>query len=84
MTEYVFDTEPLVAYLYDEPGASTVTELLQAVDAGEASGAVSHATATELLWAGIQPRTVQYGDPQDFGPHQYTVVLERSGSCESG
>jgi hypothetical protein len=34
-----------------------------------------------LLRAGVQPRTVQYGDPQDLGPYQYTVVLERTGDC---
>jgi predicted nucleic acid-binding protein len=65
MTEYVFDTEPLVAYLYDEPGASTVTELLQAIDAGEASGAVSHATATELL---SKIARFETGDPTQTAP----------------
>jgi len=45
-------------------------------------GGTNRSTAVALLWAGIQPRTVQYGDPQDFGPHQYTVVLERSEPCE--
>lgn len=34
-----------------------------------------------LLWAGVQPRTIQYGDPQDLGTYQYTVVLERTGPC---
>lgn len=50
MTELVFDTEPLVAYLYDEPGADAVTERLQAVDRGDTTAAVSHATATELVY----------------------------------
>lgn len=50
MTDYVFDTEPLIAYLYDEPGASAVTERLRAIDRDDASGAVSHATATELVY----------------------------------
>jgi hypothetical protein len=35
-----------------------------------------------LLYAGLNPRTVQYGDPQDFGVAQYTVVIERTGPCE--
>ncbi|MEZ3145727.1 hypothetical protein [Halobaculum sp. MBLA0143] len=39
MTELVFDTEPLVAYRYDEPGADAVTERLQAVGRGEATAA---------------------------------------------
>jgi predicted nucleic acid-binding protein len=50
MTEYVFDTEPLIAYLYDEPGAEAVTERLQTIDRGDASGAIAHATATELVY----------------------------------
>ncbi|MFD1586908.1 ArnT family glycosyltransferase [Halorientalis brevis] len=35
-----------------------------------------------LLRVGVQPRTIQYGDPQDMGVDQYTIVLERSGACE--
>jgi hypothetical protein len=34
-----------------------------------------------LLRVGLVPRTIQYGDPQDMGVNQYTVVLERSGEC---
>lgn len=34
-----------------------------------------------LLRVGVRPRTMQYGDPQDFGVDQYTVVLERTGDC---
>lgn len=36
----------------------------------------------DLLRVGLYPRTIQYGDPQDFGVNQYTVVLERTGSCD--
>jgi predicted nucleic acid-binding protein len=50
MTSYVFDTEPLIAFFYDEPGASTVSEHLQAIDAGEADGVISHATAAEIVY----------------------------------
>jgi hypothetical protein len=35
-----------------------------------------------MLRVGIRPRTMQYGDPQDFGVDQYTVVLERTGECD--
>lgn len=35
----------------------------------------------ELLRVGIVPRTVQYGDEQDLGPKQYTLILERTRSC---
>lgn len=33
---------------------------------------------------GVVPRTIQYGDPQDLGIDQYTVVLERTGECGGG
>jgi len=35
-----------------------------------------------MIRAGIFPRTIQYGDPQDFGVYGYAVVLERDGSCD--
>ena len=34
-----------------------------------------------LIRVGLRPRTIQYGDPQDLGVDQYTVVLERTGDC---
>jgi 4-amino-4-deoxy-L-arabinose transferase-like glycosyltransferase len=33
--------------------------------------------------AGIFPRTIQYGDPQDFGVYNHVTVLERTGECET-
>jgi len=65
MTEYVFDTEPLVAYFYGEPGAPDVTERLQAIDGDEASGAISHATATEVVYKIARLET---GDPNHIPP----------------
>jgi predicted nucleic acid-binding protein len=50
MMDYVFDTEPLVAYFYDEPGAGLVTDRLQAIDADDATGAIAHPTATEVVY----------------------------------
>jgi len=35
----------------------------------------------ELLEVGVNPRSIQYGDPQDFGVNQYTVILVRDGQC---
>ena len=32
--------------------------------------------------AGVFPRSVQYGDGQDLGTDQYTVILERTGACD--
>ena len=34
-----------------------------------------------LVQAGINPRSIQYGDPQDFGVDQFAIVLERTGTC---
>ncbi|MFH5802281.1 PIN domain-containing protein [Haladaptatus sp. CMAA 1911] len=65
MTDYVFDTEPLIAYFYDEPGASSVTEQLQAIDSDQASGAISHATATEIVYKVARLET---GDPNHSSP----------------
>ncbi|MCU4717694.1 ArnT family glycosyltransferase [Halapricum hydrolyticum] len=36
-----------------------------------------------VIRAGIYPRTIEYGDPQDVGVYGYAVVLERTGACES-
>jgi len=65
MTDYVFDTEPLIAYFYGEPGAPDVTERLQAIDGDEASGAISHATATEVVYKIARLET---GDPTQIPP----------------
>lgn len=65
MTDYVFDTEPLIAYFYDEPGAGEVTERLQAIESEEASGAISHATATEVIYKLARLET---GDPNQTPP----------------
>lgn len=35
----------------------------------------------ELLRVGLVPWTIQYGDPQDMGIDQYTVILKRTGPC---
>ncbi|WP_415382992.1 ArnT family glycosyltransferase [Halosimplex sp. TS25] len=37
-----------------------------------------------LLRVGTRPRVMQYGDPQDMGVDQYTVVLRRTGECGNG
>ena len=65
MTDIVFDTESLIAYFYDEPGATAVTEHLQAIESGAAAGAISHATATELIYKIARLET---GDPNQVPP----------------
>ncbi|WP_459194811.1 ArnT family glycosyltransferase [Halosimplex sp. J119] len=37
-----------------------------------------------LYRIGTRPRVMQYGDPQDMGVDQYTVVLRRTGECGNG
>lgn len=49
-SDYVFDAEPLVAYLYDEPGADRVAEVLTAVYDDEVAAALSEVTATEVVY----------------------------------
>jgi predicted nucleic acid-binding protein len=65
MTTYVFDTEPIIAYFYDEPGATAVTERLQAVESEAARGAIAHATATEII---DKIARLETGDPNRIPP----------------
>ncbi|SDD97695.1 PIN domain-containing protein [Natrinema hispanicum] len=48
----VFDTEPLVADLDDEPGNNTVEEWIDRVASGEIEGYISPVTKTEVLYVG--------------------------------
>ena len=50
MSDLVFDTEPLIAYVYDEPGTDRVQDLLKRVDAGDVTAAISEVTATEIVY----------------------------------
>lgn len=50
MTEYVFDTEAIIAYLYNEPGHEKVASKLDAVFEGEAEGSLSGANASEVFY----------------------------------
>lgn len=72
MTDYVFDTEPLIAYFYDEPGASEVTERLQAIEQEEANGAISHVTATEVVYKVARLET---GDPNHVSPGEEELQI---------
>lgn len=35
----------------------------------------------DLIPVGLVPRVSQYGDEQDVGPNQYTLILERTAPC---
>lgn len=50
MSEFVFDAEPLLAFLYDEPGHDAVAARLQAIDTGDSAGSIAEVTASELLY----------------------------------
>ena len=47
---YVFDTEPIIAFLYDEPGHDRVGDLLDEVEAGDAVGLLSETIASEVYY----------------------------------
>ena len=48
----VFDAEPILAYLDDEPGSDAVEEWIDRVASGEVDGYVSPVTKTEILYVG--------------------------------
>ncbi|MDB2252196.1 VapC toxin family PIN domain ribonuclease [Halorubrum ezzemoulense] len=50
MVEYVFDTEPLIAFLYNEEGHEAVNEILNDIEAGRVDGVLAEVNATELLY----------------------------------
>ena len=47
---YVFDTEPIIAFLYDEPGHDAVAELLTDIFAGDAEGYLTETNASEVFY----------------------------------
>lgn len=47
---YVFDTEAVVAYLYNEPGHEIVAALLDEVFADESAGAIAETNAGEVFY----------------------------------
>jgi predicted nucleic acid-binding protein len=47
---YVFDTEAIIAFLYNEPGHSRVGDLLNEVEAGNIEGLLSETNASEVYY----------------------------------
>lgn len=47
---YVFDTEAIVAFLYDEPGHEAVASILDGVFAGEHEGSLAETNAGEVFY----------------------------------
>lgn len=66
----VFDTEPLVAYLDDEPGSDSVEAWIDRVASGEIEGYISPVTKTEVLYVGSRV---------GFRPADVRASLERLG-----
>lgn len=50
MAGYVLDTEPLIAFLYNEAGHEAVAEVLDEIEDGGVDGAIAEVNATELLY----------------------------------
>lgn len=48
--DYVFDTEAIIAFLYNEPGHETVASLLEEVFTGSADGWLTETNASEVLY----------------------------------
>ena len=47
---YVFDTEAIIAFLYNEPGHETVADLLDEVFTGDADGFLTETNASEVFY----------------------------------
>ena len=47
---YVFDTEAIIAFLYDEPGHARVGDLFNEVEGGDAEGLFSETNASEVYY----------------------------------
>lgn len=60
MSEYVFDTEPLLAFLYNESGHESVANYLDEVASEEVQGTLAEVTASELLY--LIARIESHGD----------------------
>ena len=50
MGEYVFDTEPVIAFFYNEEGHEAVADILDDVEAGTVDGTLTEVNASELLY----------------------------------
>jgi predicted nucleic acid-binding protein len=60
---YVFDTEAIIAFLYDEPGHDRVRNLLGEVDAGDAEGLLSETNASEVYYPVARFEGTAEGEP---------------------
>ena len=84
MRTYVFDTEPIITWLHDEPGHEAVGALLDEVTDGDAKGVITDANAAEIVYLDARLLAAARGDSrpttEDIAEGIYDVsMLERGG-----
>ena len=84
---YVFDTEAIIAYLYDEPGRDVVEEFLTEVRDSSVEGLIAETNAAEVFYLIARTEGVDDGPtPDSFRTvdrdvralQRWGVVLERA------
>lgn len=73
----VFDAEPLLAYLGDEPGSGTVEDVLEDVRADRTAAYISYATLTEVTY--IAERRLDAATVRDYVETVQEYGLEAVG-----
>ena len=62
---YVFDTEAIIAYLYDEPGRDTVEAYLQDIRDGSVEGMIAETNAAEVFYLIARAEGIDDGPTPD-------------------
>jgi len=84
---YVFDTEAIIAYLYDEPGRDVVEEFLTEVRDGSVGGLITETNAAEVFYLIARAEGDEDGPTQDSfrtadrdvrALQRWGIVLERA------
>jgi predicted nucleic acid-binding protein len=86
VSAYVFDTEPLIAFLYEEPGHERVMDVLASVADGAVEGAMATVNASELLYlvarieggGSATPASLRAADRDLRALSHYGVEIERA------
>jgi predicted nucleic acid-binding protein len=84
VTTYVFDTEPIIAWLHGEPGREQVHRLLHEATDGDADGVIADANAAEIVYLDARLLAAARGETspadRDIAEGLYDVaMLERAG-----
>jgi len=84
---YVFDTEAIIAYLYDEPGRDVVEAFLTEVRDGSVEGLMAETNAAEVFYLisraegvddGPTPDSFRTADRDVRALQRWGIVLERA------